>query len=413
MSAFSLPLSGLAASSELLNVIANNLANLNTDGYKDESLSFGDVFNQIQGVSGNGDPIQVGSGVQVVGENSNFTNGSISATGIASNMAMQGNGFFVVENANGQESYTRDGDFSVNSQGQLCTPDGQLVMGYPAVNGAVSTSTALTPISVNQASNIPAVASTSFSMNTNLDASATVGTTFSSPMTVYDSLGTSHVLTVTYTNTGANAWSYNITIPGADVGSTSASQSVATGTMTFNSSGQLTAPASPITGISITGLADGAATMNLSWNLNGSGTTPEVTQQDATSATSATTQNGYGVGTLVGYSVLSDGTVQGEFSNDQTMALGQVAVAGFSNTQGLAQTGNNDYQATFASGNAVVGQAGAGGNGAIVGGAVEESNVSLSTEFANMIVAQQGYEANAKVLSTMDQVSQATIQLIS
>jgi flagellar hook protein FlgE len=413
MSAFSLPLSGLAASSELLNVIANNLANLNTDGYKDESLNFGDVFNQMQGVSGNGDPIQVGSGVQVEGENSNFTNGSISATGIASNMAMQGNGFFVVENANGQESYTRDGDFSVNSQGQLCTPDGQLVMGYPAVNGAVSTSTALTPISVNQASNIPAVASTSFSMNTNLDASATVGTTFSSPMTVYDSLGTSHVLTVTYTNTGANAWSYNITIPGADVGSTSASQSVATGTMTFNSSGQLTAPASPITGISITGLADGAATMNLSWNLNGSGTTPEVTQQDATSATSATTQNGYGVGTLVGYSVLSDGTVQGEFSNDQTMALGQVAVAGFSNTQGLAQTGNNDYQATFASGNAVVGQAGAGGNGAIVGGAVEESNVSLSTEFANMIVAQQGYEANAKVLSTMDQVSQATIQLIS
>jgi flagellar hook protein FlgE len=413
MSAFSLPLSGLAASSELLNVIANNLANLNTDGYKDQSLSFGDVFNQMQGVSGNGDPIQVGSGVQVEGEDSDFTNGSISATGVSSNMALQGNGFFVVQGANGQENFTRDGDFSVNSQGQLCTADGQLVMGYPAVNGAVSTSTALSPISVNQASNISAVPTSSFSMNTNLDASATVGTTFSSPMTVYDSLGTSHVLTVTYTNTGANAWSYSISIPGADVGSASASQTVATGNMTFNSSGNLLTPASPISGIAITGLADGAANMSLSWNLNGSGTTPEITQQDATSATSATNQNGYGVGTLVGYSVLSDGTVQGEFSNNQTMALGQVAVAGFANTQGLSQVGNNDYQATFASGNAVVGQAGAGGNGAIVGGAVEESNVSLSTEFANMIVAQQGYEANAKVLTTMDQVSQATIQLIS
>jgi len=412
MSAFSLPLSGLAASSELLNVIANNLANLNTDGYKDEGLNFADVFNQVQGTSGNGDPIQIGSGVEVDGETSNFTNGTVNSTGISSNMALQGNGFFVVEDtANNQVSYTRDGDFTVNSQGQLCTPDGQLVMGYPATNGQVSTSGALSPIDVTQASNIPAVATTSFSMNTNLDASATTGTTFSTPITVYDSLGTSHVLTATYTNTGANTWSYSITIPGADVGATAA-QTVSSGTLTFNSSGQLTSPTSPITGINITGLADGAASMNLSWNLNGSGTTPTITQQDATSATSSTTQNGYGVGTLTGYQVLSDGTVQGQFSNDQTLALGQVAVAGFANVQGLQQTGNNDYQTTFASGNAVVGQAGAGGNGTIVGGAVEESNVNLSTEFANMIVAQQGYEANAKALTTMDQVSQATIQMI-
>jgi flagellar hook protein FlgE len=414
MSAFSLPLSGLAASSELLDVIANNLANLNTDGYKDEGLTFGDVFNQMQGVSGNGDPIQVGSGVEVEGETSNFTNGTVSSTGISSNMALQGNGFFVVDDpTSGQISYTRDGSFLVNSQGQLCTSDGQLVMGYPAVNGAISTSTALGPINVNQAANIPAVATTSFSMDTNLDSSAAVGATFSSPITVYDSEGTSHVLTVTYTNTGPNAWSYNITIPGADVGSTSASQTVASGAMTFNSSGQLVTPASPITGITITGLADGAAPMNLSWNLTGTGGTASITQQDATSATTATDQNGYGVGTLVGYSVLSNGTVQGEFSNNQTMALGQVAVAGFANVQGLQQVGNNDYQATFSSGSAVVGQAGAGGNGTIEGGAVEESNVNLSTEFANMIVAQQGYEANAKVLTTMDQVSQATIQLIS
>jgi flagellar hook protein FlgE len=152
--------------------------------------------------------------------------------------------------------------------------------------------------------------------------------------------------------------------------------------------------------------------LNLTWNLNGSGTSPIVTQQDSTSATSATSQNGYGVGTLTGYSVLPDGTVQGQFSNNQTLALGQVAVASFANPQGLSQLGNNDLQATFASGTPVIGVAGAGGNGSITGGAVEESNVSLSAEFANMIVAQQGYEANAKVLTTMDQVSQATIQLI-
>ena len=414
MSAFSIPLSGLAASSDALNVIANNLANLNTDGYKDETLNFADVFNQMQSVSGNGDPIQFGSGVQVEGETSTYADGTVSSTGQASNMALQGNGFFVVQDqANGQESFTRDGDFTVNAQGQLCTPQGQLVMGYPAVNGQISTSTALGPINVNQASNIPATATSSFQMDTNLDAGAATGATFSSPLTVYDSLGTSHTLTVSYTNTGANTWSYNISIPGSDVGSANTSQTVSSGTLTFNSSGELTSPTTSITGINIGGLADGASNMSLTWNLTASGGGSTLTQQDATSATSGTTQNGYGVGTLTGYSVLPDGTVQGQFSNNQTLALGQVAVASFANPQGLSQSGNNDLQATFASGSAVVGQAGAGGNGTITGGAIEESNVSLSTEFANMIVAQQGYEANAKVLTTMDQVSQATIQLIS
>jgi flagellar hook protein FlgE len=138
-----------------------------------------------------------------------------------------------------------------------------------------------------------------------------------------------------------------------------------------------------------------------------------MTQQDSASATTATSQNGYGVGTLTGYSVLSDGIVQGQFSNDQTLALGQVAVAGFANVQGLTQLANGDFQSTVGSGAAVIGEAGIGGNGTITGGAVEASNVDLSTEFSNMIIAQQGYEANAKVLTAFDQVSQATIQLVS
>lgn len=412
MSAFSIPLSGLAGSSDALNVIANNLANLNTDGYKDENITFGDLFNQMLGTSGNGDPIQVGSGVQVAGETANFANGTVSSTGIASNMALQGNGFFVVEGSNNQMDFTRDGSFGVNADGQLVTSGGQLVMGYPAVNGTVSTNSALGPINVDQAQNIPAVATSSFSMNTNLNAGAAVGDSLSTPITVYDSLGTSHVLTVTYTNTGANTWSYNVSLPAADTGGTGAATTLASGTMTFDSSGQLTSPTGSITGINITGLADGASSMNLSWNLTNNGSS-DITQQDATSATATTQQNGYGVGTLTGYSVLSDGTVEGQFSNDQTLALGKVAVASFSNNQGLTQLGGDDYQATFASGAAVVGQAGAGGNGTITGGAVEESNVNLSAEFANMIVAQQSYEANAKALTTMDQVSQATIQLIS
>ena len=412
MSSFSIPLSGLEATSQSLNVIANNLANLNTDGYKDETLNFADIFNQMQGTSGNGDPIQTGSGVQAASTSSNFSNGSVSSTGVASNMALQGNGFFVVKNSNGTD-YTRTGDFTVNSLGQLTTPNGELVMGYPATNGVVSTSGALAPISVNQANIVPGVVTTTFQMDTNLNSSGGVGATFSTPITVYDSLGASQTLTVQYTNTAANKWSYTVTLPAAATGGTGNPTTLASGNLTFNSTGQLTAPTGTVTGIKITGLADGAADMNLTWNLNGASGSPSITQQDSASATTTTTQNGYGVGTLTSYSVLPDGTVQGQFSNNQTLALGQVAVASFANAQGLEQSGQSDYQATFASGAAVVGQAGAGGNGTISGGAVEGSNVDLSTEFANMIVAQQGYEANAKTLTTLDQISQATIQMMT
>jgi flagellar hook protein FlgE len=412
MSAFSIPLSGLAATSSSLNVIANNLANLNTDGYKDQSLSFASVFNGISATSGNGDPIQMGNGVQTDGTVSNFSNGNINDTGIASNMALQGDGFFVVQ-SNGENSFTRAGDFTVNAQGQLTTPQGQLVMGYPATAGVVSTSSALVPIVVNAANNIPASATTTFQMNTNLDATSAVGATYSAPITVYDSLGESHVLTVNYTNTAANTWTYSISVPAADVGDTGNPVQVATGSMTFNSSGDLTSPTGSVPGIAIKGLADGASNMTLSWNLAGSGGSSAVTQQAGTSATSATTQNGFATGSLTGYSILPDGTVQGQFTNNQTLALGQVAIASFANNEGLTQTGSSDYQASFASGAAVVGLAGTAGRGTITGGAVEGSNVNLSTEFANMIVAQQGYEANAKVLTTLDQVSQATLAVIS
>jgi flagellar hook protein FlgE len=416
MSAFSIPLSGLSTSSSELNVIADNLANLNTDGYKDQSLTFSDIFNGMQGSSGNGDPIQLGSGVQIESTTSNFSSGSPTATGISSNMALQGNGFFVVQGSNNQLSYTRAGNFTTNNAGQLVTPNGQLVMGFPAVNGVVSTNGALGPISVSQSGTIPGSATTSFSMDTNLDADSTSGTTFSSPITIYDSLGNPQTLNVTFTNASTtatpNTWSYSISLP-ASATSTGTAETVGSGTLTFNTSGQLTNPTGSVTPLNITNLADGAAPLSLTWNLNGSSGSPTITQLASASATTTTDANGFAVGTLTGYSVLADGTVEGQYSNNQTLALGQVAVASFANEQGLQQTGSNDFEATLASGAAVIGQAGNGGNGTIVGGSVENSNVDLSTEFANMIVAQQGYEANAKVLTTMDQVSQATIQLIS
>jgi flagellar hook protein FlgE len=412
MSAFAIPLSGLEAMSSSLNNIANNLSNLNTDGFKDQNVTFSDIFNQVQGTSGNGDPIQDGAGVQIAGTSSNFSNGTVSATGVASNMALQGNGFFVLQNSSGATDYTRAGDFTTNSAGQLTTPSGELVLGYQATNGVISSSDKLAPISVNQTSTMPGVATTSFSMSTNLDASAAAGTTFSTPLTVYDSLGTAQSLTVQYTNTAPNSWSYSITLPASATGGTGSPTTVSSGSLTFNSSGQLTSPSTSVTGINISGLSDGAAPLSLTWKLQDASGNSTITQQNATSATTTTDQNGYGVGSLTGYTVLANGTVEGQFSNSQTLALGQVAVASFANAQGLSQSGSNDFQATFASGAAVLGQAGAGGNGTITGGSVEESNVDLSTEFSKMIVAQQGYEANAKVLTTFNQVSQATIAML-
>jgi flagellar hook protein FlgE len=419
MSSFAIPLSGLEASSDALNVIANNLANLNTDGFKSQTLNFGDIFSQLQGVSGNGDPIQIGGGVQVGSTVSDFSNGTVDSTGIAANMALQGNGFFVVSNG-GTTSYTRDGDFSVNSSGQIVDGSGDLLMGFQADSaGKIDTGGALSPISVNSSAAIAAQATTSFSTTTNLEAGSAAGTTFSTPLAVTDSLGETQNLTITYT-AGAtpNTWNYSITLPASATGAT-APTTVSSGTMTFDSSGNLksTTPAASagniIAGIKITGLADGASPMSLSWNLNSAAGTPVISQQDSASATSATDVNGYGSGTLTGFSVLPDGTVEGTYTNNQTLALGQVAVANFANPEGLTQASNGNFQATVASGSPVVGEAGAGGNGTITGGAVEQSNVDLSTQFSNLIVAQQSYEASAKALTTLDQISQATIQMIT
>jgi flagellar hook protein FlgE len=425
MGTFAIPLSGLQASSDALSVISNNLANLNTDGYKDQSLTFGDVFANLQGTSGNGDPMQIGGGVQVQNTVSNFTNGGLDATGQASNMALQGNGFFVVSN-NGQMNYTRDGDFSVNPQGQMVDASGNLVMGYAAnSSGQIQAGGALAPITVNGIETIAAQASTTFSTTTNLQADSAAGTTFTTPLAVSDSLGETQSLSITYTASATpNTWNYSISLPASATGGTGAATTLTSGTMTFDSSGNLesttvaaggvvSSSGGSITGIPITGLADGAAPMSLTWNLNNAAGTPVISQQDEASATPVTNVDGFGAGTLSSYSVLSNGVVEGTFSNNQTLALGQVAVGNFANPEGLTQTNGGDFLATTASGAAVLGVAGAGGNGTITGGSVELSNVNLSDEFAHMIVAQQNYEANAKALTTLDQVSQATIQLIS
>jgi flagellar hook protein FlgE len=409
MSFFGVPLSGLIASQSQLQSVANNLSNVDTVGFKDQTMSFSDVFAQNSALNGANDPVQTGLGVLASQTSTDFSDGATTATGVASNMALSGNGFFVVNSSSGAQSYTRAGNFTANASGQLSTPSGELVMGYPAVGGAISTTAALQPLQVGDGAVIASTPTTEFQISGNLDASAAIGTNFSSQVEVFDTLGTSHQLTVSYQKTAANTWSYSVDMPTADTGA-STSQ-LASGTLQFDSSGQLTSPSSSVA-CSVPSFQDGAAAMKMSWNLTGSNGTASLTQTAVASATTAT-QDGRASGTLTSYSVSSDGTIEGTYSNGQTGVLGQVAVAMFANTQGLLRTGSNDYQTTPGSGAANIGVAGTGGRGSITGSSVEGSNVDTAAEFAKMIVAQQAYQANAKTVTTLDNISQSTIQMVT
>jgi len=214
---FSIPLSGLTAESTALSAIANNLSNQNTTGYKDTSVLFSDLFYQSLGTTGSGDPIQVGAGTEIGSMPALFTQGSISATGVPTDVAIQGNGFFAVKNSSGVTDYTRAGDFSVDANNFLVTSAGQQVLGYPAVNGVVNTGAGIAPLQLGAGTITPPTATGNVEVTANLDASAAVGTTFSTPVTMYDSLGNEHILTLTFTNVAANAWDYSLSIPSADL----------------------------------------------------------------------------------------------------------------------------------------------------------------------------------------------------
>jgi flagellar hook protein FlgE len=228
---------------------------------------------------------------------------------------------------------------------------------------------------------------------------------------VYDSLGAAHVLTTNFTKTAENTWNYTVTIPAADLGQTGNPVTVKSGTLTFNGSGQLTSPSADPT-IAVTGLSNGAAAMNVTWNLINSDGTSSLTQLAASSGTSSTQQDGYSSGTLQTYSVGGDGTIEGVFNNGQTIALGQIALASFANQQGLMRSGSNNFVAGLSSGQPSIGAPTTGGLGSLQGGALEVSNVDLATEFSNLIVAERYYQANAQALTTLDQVSQSAESMI-
>jgi|ERR1700739_93613 len=509
MASFYIPLTGLNADSTALNTIANNLSNMNTTGYKAQSVNFSDLFYQQVGAAGSGDPIQRGSGTQVCSIETDFSNGSPNTTNVDTNVALQGNGFFVV-GSGANTLLTRDGDFSLDLNGNLITSNGLNVMGFPAANGIVNTNAPLAPVHIPVGEVEPPSATTTFGMTATLDSGANVGDSLSGKIQVYDSLGSAYQADVTYTKTATNTWSYNVTLPdtlaatstsaggvntqaynfgssagtmatvdpstnmtitGPNAGGVSttinaptvtAGESVstyatdlqnaltaagisgtvtatggqltisgtnittsgsliqdpvasaaATGSLTFDSNGNLVSPSTNVSGIAFSGLSDGASNMNMTWNLfgaDGSSTLSQVVAQ--TSAVSSSIQDGFTSGNYNGFTIGSDGTVTATFNNGQKLNVGQLALGNAVNLQGLQEMGDGDFATTLASGTAAIGVSGTAGLGTMQGGALEASNVNISAEFSDLIIAQRAFEANSKAVTTFDTITQETINMI-
>jgi flagellar hook protein FlgE len=332
-------------------------------------------------------------------------------------VAIQGNGFFVVKNQNNQTEYTRDGSFKVNATGQLVTAAGDPVQGWSATSGNVNTNSAIGNILVPLGATVPATATSTMSLALNLDSRATPtgpGAIFSAPIQVYDSLGQTHNLTATFTNTGANAWSYSLTIPPADL-TGGATTPVATGTLTFDGSGNLTSPAvgADPHRVAVAGLADGSADLAIDWSFYDKTSGKSlITQYAATAGLGNTSQNGFAAGQISQVSLQNGGLLVADYSNGQQVTVGQLAVASIANPQSLTVAGNNYLQASAETAAPAVGTAGSGPRGNIVAGALESSTVDIAQEFTSLLTYQRGYQANSRVITTSDQLLQETVNLI-
>jgi flagellar hook protein FlgE len=415
MSSFSIALSGLTAASDALDVVGNNLANLNTVGYKDSTANFYDLLQQ----SIAGGSTQIGGGVSAPQTEAIFSQGSIQSTGGNYDAAINGNGFFVVQDPSGTTEYTRAGDFELNAAGDLVTNTGQVVQGWTSQNGVLNTSAPIGDITIPSDALQTPSATQNMSLSLNLNAAGVVNAptgTFTAPITVVDSLGVSHDLSVVFTEQSPGTWGYSVNIDGGDLtgGTAGTPSSVATGTLSFDANGNLTSPAAPAQiPITISGLADGANDMNINWNLateDGNGT-PVVTQYAAASAVSASNQDGVPASQVTQVSIANGGAITAQFSNGNQVVIGQLALASVSNPDSLISVGENNFQVGADTATPVIGVPGTGTLGTVEGGALESSTVDIATEFTNLIVYQNSYEANSKVISTLDQITQNLLNM--
>lgn len=422
--AFSQAVSGLNAAATNLDVIGNNIANSATYGFKSGTASFADMF------AGS----KVGLGVKVAGITQDFTDGTTTNTGRGLDVAISQNGFFRLVDSNGAVFYSRNGQFKLDENRNLVNMQGMQLTGYPAAGtpptiqqganpgpitipntlmGAKSTDSAAMQINLNSSDKVPA----------NKPFSPTDADSYNkrAPLTVFDSQGNQHDINVFYVKTGDNTW--DVWTQDSSVAN---SPLVKAAQMKFDENGALdnveeytpdagvpaqdwvlsgTPNATPTFRIT-SGTVNGAEPAEFTLSLQNS-----MQQNTGANNVIATTQNGYKPGDLVSYQINDDGTVVGNYSNEQKQVLGQIVLANFANNEGLSSQGDNVWAATQASGVELLGTAGTGNFGKLTNGALESSNVDLSKELVNMIVAQRNYQSNAQTIKTQDQILNTLVNL--
>lgn len=407
---FQQALSGLNAAAKNLDVIGNNVANTATVGFKAGQAQFTDVY--AAALSGGGGS-QVGIGTKLASVAQQFTQGNVTATNNPLDVAINGNGFFQID-TNGVLGYTRNGQFQIDRDEYLVTSDGGKVQGYPITNNV----TGGTPGDIQLSTTILAPSdTTSTSISLNLDSRASVlssalfdygnATTYSSStsLSLYDSLGNSHVYSMYFLKTGSNAWNSYATLTNSAGSTVNLASAGPLGTISFTSAGAISSGASTSQTISTAQLGTGADILSTGISFTGS------TQFGSSFGVNSLNQDGYAPGRLTGYSISSDGTVKARYSNGQAVNTSQLVLGAFANPQGLQPLGNNLFAETNDSNQVTLGVPGSGKLGVLQASAVEESNVDLTAELVSMITAQRNYQANSQTIKTQDQILQTLVNL--
>lgn len=379
LTSFYTALTGLNTNSSAINVIGDNLANMNTTAFKSGKASFAELLAGLSGVSANGNPISFGLGAALNGITRNNTQGTISSTGVSTDAAINGNGYFMVSTGTGM-GFTRSGKFEFNKAGNFVTADGFTLMGYPAISGVIDTNATPTEILIQKGQVIGApVATEDVTIAANLNSGSAVGATVTTNVTTYNAAGVPTTATFTFTKTAADTWGWAST---GVVGS---------GTLTFDAAGN----------IATGGTGTLAGGINVDFG---------VTQRGSTSIAVASQDGSAGSG-LKDISIDSNGVIMGLAEDGSTVPLAQLALADFANVQGLQKYQGSTFVTFSNSGAPMVGTAGTGGRGTVSGSSLEMSNVDMAQEFINLITAQRAYQANSRIITTTDELYQESINL--
>ena len=393
-------ISGLKANTSAMAVIGDNIANVDTTGFKSSRVSFANIFSSTVSQTS----LQIGRGVTLNGVNPQWQAGSLENTNSATDLSINGAGLFMVDDPNSRISYySRAGQFEWDKDGNLVTPDGFIAQGYSIdpTTGAIG---GIGDIALPNGTSVPnPTQNITFGMNLNSD--AIVGDVFTSSITAFDSLGSEAVLDVDFTRT-ATGWDWAVNVSHANPLAASAS----TGSLQFDANGNLdpaaSIPANANPTIVLTGIDPAATPMTINWNyLDATGASDgSVTGYSSESSKTAQSQDGYPSGSLQSVSVDEDGFFTGIYSNGSMIPFAQLALADFASYSGLAKQGGNLYAESLASGQALIGPPNSAGMGSIAPSTLEMSNVDLGTEFVEMITTQRAFQANSKVITTSDEI---------